>query len=83
LFLRKSGNPDTTREVPHADETGSFGHEYIIKLGEDLAPTPYYAVSLNLSETGMRFKSLFELHPGAQLNIIIDDYALSRNQIMA
>jgi hypothetical protein len=71
---------------PEFRRSQRFGHEYIIKLGEELTPTaltPYYAVSLNLSETGMHFKSLFELHPGALLSIIIDDYALSRNQIPA
>ena len=71
---------------PEFRRSQRFGHEYIIRLGEDLTPTaltPYYAVSQNLSETGMHFKSLFELHPGALLSIMIDDYALSRNQIPA
>jgi len=68
---------------PEFRRSQRFRHEYIIKLGEDVTPTPYYAVSQNLSETGMHFKSLFELHPGAQLSVIIDDYELSRNQIPA
>jgi Tfp pilus assembly protein PilZ len=60
-----------------------FRHEYIIKLEDDLTLSPYYAVSLNLSETGMHFKSLFELHPGSHIKIVINDYDLNRNQIPA
>ena len=58
-------------------------HEYIIKLEDDLTLSPYYAVSLNLSDTGMHFKSLFELHPGSYIKIVINDYDLNRNQIPA
>jgi Tfp pilus assembly protein PilZ len=36
-----------------------------------------------LSETGMYFKSLFELHPGTQIRIVISDYISSRNQVSA
>ena len=68
---------------PEYRRSQRFGHAYIIKLGEDLTLSPYYAVSHNLSETGMYFKSLFELHPGANIRITIDDYALDRNQVPA
>lgn len=60
-----------------------LGYEYIIKLEDDLTLSPYYAVSYNLSETGMYFKSLFELRPGAHILIRMDDYTLSRNQVPA
>ena len=58
-------------------------HEYIIQLGEELTLSPYYAVSHNLSETGMYFKSLFEMHPGAQIRIVINDYISSQNNVPA
>jgi len=58
-----------------------LGHECIVKIGDDQALSPYYAVSYNLSETGIHFKSLFEMYPGAHILIRIDDYELSRNQV--
>ena len=60
-----------------------FGHEYIIMLGAERTLSPHYVVSYNLSETGMYFKSIFELHPGTQILIGIDDYTSCRNQIQA
>jgi hypothetical protein len=60
-----------------------FGREFIIQLGVDLDPSPYYAVSCNLSPTGMYFKSLFELYPEARIFIRIDDYTLSQDHIPA
>ena len=68
---------------PEFRRSERFGHECIVKLGDDQALSPYYAVSYNRSETGMYFKSLFELHPGAHILIRIDDYELSRNQVPA
>jgi len=68
---------------PEFRRSERFGHECIVKLGDDQALSPYYAVSYNLSETGMYFKSLFELYPGAHILVRIDDYELSRNQIPA
>ena len=68
---------------PEFRKSERFGHEYIIKLEDDLTLSPYYAVSYNLSETGMCFKSLFELYPGAHILIRIDDYTLSRNKVPA
>ena len=68
---------------PESRKSGRFSHECIVKLGGDQAPSPRYAVSFNLSETGMYFRSLFELHPGAHIIIRIDDYELSRNQVHA
>ena len=68
---------------PEFKRSERFGHESIIKLEDDQTLSPYYAVSYNLSETGMYFKSLFELYPGAHILIRIDDYALSRNQVPA
>ena len=60
-----------------------FRHEYIIKLGEDLALSPKYAVAVNLSETGMYFKSLFEMVPGARIWIVIYDSISGQNQVSA
>jgi hypothetical protein len=79
---------DNTREVrvraePEIRKSERFGHEYIIRFGEDQALSPYYAVSCNLSETGMNLKSLFELYPGAQIFIRIDDYTLGQNLVPA
>jgi hypothetical protein len=62
---------------------GRFSQKCIVKLGDDQALSPCYAVACNLSETGMYFKSLFALHPGAHILIRIDDYELSRNQVQA
>ena len=68
---------------PEFRKSERFDHESIIRLGDDHALSPYYAVSYNLSETGMYFKSLFEMYPGAQILIKIDDYETSRNQVPA
>ncbi len=68
---------------PEFRGSARIGHEYIIKLEDDLTLSPYYAVSYNLSATGMYFKSLFELSPGAHILIRMDDYTLSRTQIPA
>jgi Tfp pilus assembly protein PilZ len=69
--------------IPETRRSDRFGHEYIIKLEDDRALSPYYAVSYNLSETGMYFKSLFELYPGVHIFIRLDDYTLGRNQVPA
>ena len=68
---------------PEFRRSGRLGHECIIKLEDDQTLSPYYAVSHNLSETGIYFKSLFELYPGTHILIRIDDYSLSQNQIPA
>lgn len=68
---------------PEFRKSERFDYESIIKLGDDLTLSPYYAVSNNLSETGMYFKSLFEMYPGARVLIRIDDNTLSRNQVPA
>jgi hypothetical protein len=68
---------------PEFRKSERFGHECIVKLGDEQELSPYYAVSYNLSETGMYFKSLFELHPGAHILVRIDDYELSWNQVPA
>jgi hypothetical protein len=68
---------------PEFKRSERFGHESIIKLEDDLTLSPYYAVSYNLSETGMYFRSLFELYPGAHILIRIDDYTLSQNKVPA
>jgi hypothetical protein len=68
---------------PEFRKSERFSQDYIIKFGEDLSLSPYYAVSCNLSETGMYFKSVFELNPGAHLLIRIDDYISVQNQISA
>jgi Tfp pilus assembly protein PilZ len=69
--------------IPETRRSDRFGHEYIIKLEDDRALSPYYAVSYNLSETGMYFKSLFELYPGVHIFIRLDDFTLSRYQVPA
>jgi hypothetical protein len=53
-----------------------FGHKSIIKLEDGLTLSPYFAVSQNLSEAGLYFKSVFEFYPGAKIRIIFDDYTL-------
>ena len=53
-----------------------FGNQSIIKLEDGLTLSPYFAVSQNLSEAGMYFKSLFEFHPGARIRIRFEDYTL-------
>jgi hypothetical protein len=68
---------------PEFRKSERFCHESIIKLEDDLTLSPYYAVSYNLSETGMNFKSLFELYGGARIRIRIDDYTLCQNPIIA
>ena len=68
---------------PEFKRSERFGHESIIKIEDDQTLSPYYAVSYNLSETGMYFKSLFEMYPGAHILIRIDDYTLSQNQVPA
>jgi hypothetical protein len=68
---------------PELRKSERFGHKFIIKLEDNQAVSPHYAVSYNLSEKGMFFKSLFELLPGVRISIRIDDYTLSRNQIPA
>ena len=68
---------------PEFKRSERFGHESIIKIEDGLTLSPYYAVSYNLSETGMYFKSLFEMYPGAHILIRIDDYTLSQNQVPA
>jgi Tfp pilus assembly protein PilZ len=68
---------------PEFRRSGRLGRECIIKLEDDQTLSPYYGVSYNLSETGMYFKSLFELYPGAHILIRIDDYSSSQNQVPA
>ena len=68
---------------PEFRRSERFGYEYIIKLGEDLTLSPYYAASLNLSETGMYFKSLFEMVPGTQTWILINDSICCQNHAQA
>ncbi len=68
---------------PEVRRSERFGHAYIIKIEDDMSPNPYYALSQDLSETGMHFKSLFELHPGSHLRIVINDKRSSKNQVIA
>ena len=68
---------------PEVRKSDRFSHESIIKYGYELTLSPYYAVSYNFSETGMHFKSLFELYPGAHILIDVDDYSSGQNQILA
>lgn len=68
---------------PEVRRSERFGHDYIIKFGDGLSLSPYYAVTCNLSETGMCFKSQFELYPGAHLLIRIEDYTSDQNQVPA
>jgi len=68
---------------PEFKRSERIGHESIIKIEDGLTLSPYYAVSYNLSEKGMYFKSLFEMYPGAHILIRIDDYTMSQNQVPA
>jgi hypothetical protein len=68
---------------PEFRRSERFPHEYIIQLGEELTLSPYYAVSRNLSENGMYFKSLFEMHLGSQIRIVINDRISSHSQVLA
>jgi PilZ domain len=68
---------------PEFRKSKRSGHESIIKLEDDLALSPYYAVSYNISEAGMYFKSLFELYPGAHIRVRIDDYTFGQNSVPA
>ena len=68
---------------PEFRKSERFGHESIIKFNDDRALSPYYALSQDLSETGMNFNLLFELYPGALILIMIDDFTLSRYQVPA
>ena len=68
---------------PEVRKSDRFSHESIIKYGDELTLSPYYAVSYNFSETGMHFRSLFELYPGTHILIDIDDYTSGQNQIPA
>jgi hypothetical protein len=66
---------------PEFKRSERIGHESIIKIEDGLTLSPYYAVSYNISETGMQ--SLSEMYPGADILIKIDDYAKSENQVPA
>lgn len=68
---------------PECRKSKRFSHKCIIRLGDDRTLPPYYAVSNNLSEKGMCFKSLSEMHPGEQILFKIDDYTSSRDQVPA
>ena len=68
---------------PEFRKSERFVHENIIKVDDDRALSTYYAISNDLSETGMNFKSLFDLFSGAYILIIIDDPTLSRYQVPA
>jgi hypothetical protein len=68
---------------PECRKNKRFSHEYIIMLGAERTLSPHYVVSYNLSETGMYFKSIFELYPGAYILIGIEDYTSCRNQVQA
>lgn len=68
---------------PEFRKSDRFSHESIIKYGDEPTLSPYYAVSYNLSETGMYFQSLFVLYPGTHILINIDDYTSYQNQVPA
>jgi Tfp pilus assembly protein PilZ len=68
---------------PESGKMSRFDYETIIMIEDGLTRIPYYAVSDNFSDTGMVFKSLFEINPGAQIFIRIDDYASNCNPIPA
>ena len=68
---------------PEFRKSDRFEHGSILNLGDDRTLSPYYAVSQNLSETGMNFKSLFELYPGTHIRIRMDDYTSDNDQIAA
>lgn len=68
---------------PESRKSERFGHEYIIMFQESQAAYPFYAASYNLSETGMFFKSLVELHPGSRILVKTDSDVLSSKKVPA
>jgi len=46
---------------PEFRKSERFGHENIIKFDDDRVLSPYYALSQNLSETGMHFTNLCKI----------------------
>ena len=68
---------------PEFRKSNRFSYKFIIKLEDDLTLSPYYALSHNISEAGIYFKSLFEMHPGARIRIRIDDDTFGRNPVPA
>lgn len=70
-------------EQPETRKNERFTHKSIIKFEDDLTLSPYYAVSHNLSESGMCFKSIFEFFPGTQILIRIEDYKPNENPLPA
>lgn len=64
-------------------KSARINRECLIMLGDGHEPTPYYAVSKNVSAGGMYFKSLFELHKGACVHVCIDDYSMHRRRVKA
>lgn len=60
-----------------------FMHKSIVKLEDNLTLSPHYAVSNNLSESGMCFKSIFEFFPGTQILVRIEDYAPNETPVAA
>jgi hypothetical protein len=52
----------------------------IIMLEYGTSTSPYYAVSYNFCESGMFFKSLFEVYPGAHIFVYINDFGTRKNK---
>ena len=50
-----------------------FRHESLIMLEDRSFGYPSFAVMCNVSKTGMYFESVFELQPGTNINIKIDE----------
>jgi hypothetical protein len=68
---------------PEFRKSERFVHKSIIKIENDFSLSPYYAVSHNLSEAGICFKSIFEFFPGTQIVIRIEDYTSQETPVPA
>jgi hypothetical protein len=68
---------------PEFRKNKRFIRKSIIKLEDDLTLSPHFAVSHNLSGSGMCFKSIFEFFPGARILVRIEDYTPKKNPLPA
>jgi hypothetical protein len=60
-----------------------FVRKSIIRLEDDFMLSARYAVSNNISESGMSFRSIFEFFPGARILVRIEDYTPEENPLPA
>ena len=68
---------------PQLRKCDRIGHEAFIKFEDRLTLSSSFAVSYNLSETGLYFESLFKVHPGVLIHIRIDNHPSSQISVPA